>query len=86
MTRHWINEAGKVDAWPRKEKYRVKVLSYLCEKFDADRIYTEKEVNILLQQYHTFQDWALLRRELYERGFLDRDPRTQTYWVVRNGA
>jgi hypothetical protein len=35
-------------------------------------IYTEKEVNAILKQYHTFEDRALLRRELYDKRYFDR--------------
>jgi hypothetical protein len=55
-------------------------LNYLLSKFDPTRLYTEKEVNTLLNEYHTFGDPALLRRELFDRGLLDRIPNGSAYW------
>ena len=43
-------------------------------------MYTEKEVNAILNRCHTFEDWALLRRELFERGYLNRERDGSTYW------
>lgn len=69
---HCIDPNGVVTRWPRKEKDRQAVLGHLVQFFTPDVKYTEKEVNEILKVHHSFQDWALLRRELFERGFLDR--------------
>ena len=34
----------------------------------------------MLKRYHSFGDLALLRRELFESGGLDRDAKTGRYW------
>lgn len=72
---------GRVTRWPRKAVDRDAVLDYLASKFESGRIYTEAELNGILRMFHTFGDWALLRRELYETKRLDRDPPTARYWV-----
>jgi hypothetical protein len=56
------------------------VLEYLIEKFDDGVHYTEIEVNQVLKQWHTFDDWALLRRELFDRGYFERDLDGTRYW------
>ncbi|WP_082659562.1 DUF2087 domain-containing protein [Aureimonas sp. AU40] len=78
-----IDASGIVTRWPRKAADKELVLNHLLRHFDGDRRYPEKEVNELLKELHTFGDWALLRRELYETGRLDRDPRIGLYWVKR---
>ncbi|MET0574390.1 MAG: DUF2087 domain-containing protein [Mesorhizobium sp.] len=70
-----------VTRWPRKDRDRQMVLEHLAGKFEAGRIYAEKEVNEMLKRYHSFGDWALLRRELFESGGLDRDAKTGRYWL-----
>jgi len=57
------------------------VLEYLFEKFDAEKNYTEREVNEILNQHHTFGDPAMLRRELFEKKMLRRTLDGRTYWV-----
>ena len=57
------------------------VLKYLATQFELGVLYTEREVNALLNQDHTFGDPALLRRELFERGLVDRVPNGSAYWL-----
>ncbi len=69
----FLKDNGKVTTWPKKQSDKELVISYLATKFDFDHTYNETEVNELLKQWHTFQDWPLLRRELFERKYLDRN-------------
>lgn len=75
-----LNEAGQVTRWPTKPQEKTLVIEYLASKFSRDADYSEKDVNEVLQTWHTFSDWALLRRELFERGFLAREKNGSTYW------
>jgi len=49
-------------------------------KLEKGRIYTEKEVNEMLNEAHIFNDAPLLRRELYDNGFIDRTRDCRQYW------
>lgn len=69
----FINKDKKVSSWPRKHADKDLVLAYLITKFDFNTTYNELEVNNILQQWHTFSDWPLLRRELFEHGYFDRN-------------
>jgi hypothetical protein len=75
-----IDTDGIVTRWPKKVTERQEVLQYLSEKFAQGKVYKEAEVNEILRAFHSFSDWALLRRELFESGKLDRNPRTGDYW------
>lgn len=78
-----LNSESQVTVWPSKGKKKEAVISYLANKFQKDQFYNEGEVNDILNQFHTFDDAALLRRELYERKFLDRDADGSRYWKVK---
>lgn len=83
--RGYLDQELKLKTWPSR-KHRNKqlsVLEYLASKFEAGRDYSEKEVNLILNQNHTFGDPALLRRELYVAGFLDRTPDGGRYWLQK---
>ena len=70
--------------WPsrrHKGQFQQRALEYLVSKFEPDLYYTEREVNTLLLQHHTFGDPALLRRELFERGLVDRVKDGSAYWL-----
>lgn len=75
-----LNQEGQVIRWPTKPKEKTLVIEYLATKFSSHEDYSERDVNELLKRWHTFSDWALLRRELFERGFLDRDKNGSSYW------
>jgi hypothetical protein len=75
-----LDDAGRVAVWPSKRKLKQVVLEYLVQHFEFSREYTEKEVNARLNQLHTFEDPALLRRELFENGLLGRTKNGATYW------
>ncbi|MDO8649106.1 MAG: DUF2087 domain-containing protein [Candidatus Peregrinibacteria bacterium] len=75
-----LNEAGQLTNWPAKPKRKLLALQYLAEKFPWEKRLTEREVNELLNQHHTFEDPALLRRELFMKGYLDRKLDGSAYW------
>lgn len=47
-------------------------MCYLVKKFDSNKKYIEKEVNIVIE--NVYFDFVILRRYLIEYGFLD--------WIV----
>ncbi|MFN8529516.1 MAG: coenzyme F420-0:L-glutamate ligase [Anaerolineae bacterium] len=78
--RPMLNEQGQVTRWPSKPRQQKLVIAYLAETFEFGRDYTEREVNTALNAHHLFGDPALLRRELYEQGYLNREPNGSRYW------
>ena len=52
------------------------MLEELVKAFEYDRLYAEREVNILLADYH--DDFCTLRRDMVGEGLLCRDQRG--YW------
>jgi len=82
----YMDEAGRIHNWPTKKRklHQQLILEYLAGKFEMGRQYSEKEVNAILNQYHTFEDWALLRRELIERRLLSRSKDGSAYWRTSN--
>ena len=77
-----LNTEGQVLRWPTKPKEKTLVIEYLASKFLSDQDYSEQDVNQVLKEWHTFSDWALLRRELFERGFLDREKNGSSYMKI----
>jgi hypothetical protein len=81
--RRYLDREGRVRVYPSKQKMKRQVLAYLASKFEPAREYTEREVNELLRRHHTFDDWALLRRDLFDNGLLDRASDGARYWRAR---
>mgnify|MGYP005844016439 CR=1 FL=1 len=78
----YLDTEGRVTCWPSRQRRAAQraVLDYLAARFEPGREYTEREVNDLLRSRHTFDDWALLRRELFEQGYLNRARDGSVYW------
>ncbi len=78
----FIDMQGRMTAMPSgkgsAETYQL-ALDYLLEGFEFQCDYTEREVNEVLRRRHTFNDPALLRRDLVDRGSLSRDPSGSRY-------
>jgi len=67
---------GKLKAIPAQRKKRDVILRFLAEQFADDRTYTEREVNIIIADFH--DDFATLRRELIMSRLMHRDQ--GIYW------
>ncbi|MBN2557680.1 MAG: DUF2087 domain-containing protein [Clostridia bacterium] len=78
----FMDSQGRLKQFPRKQKPREIALAYLAEGFEYGRIYSEKEVNAILNLRHTFNDSCMLRRELFERGYLGRTRNGAEYWLL----
>jgi hypothetical protein len=75
----FLDKEYKLKVWPSKPVKKDLAVAWLAEKFEYDKIYSEKEDNEIIKQNHTFGDHQLLRRELYDRQFLDRTPNGVKY-------
>ena len=77
----FLDNEGRLKSYPAKHKMQVFALFYLASKFEQKKRYSEKEVNQILNNWHTFEDWATLRRDLFDKWFLGRDPKGKEYWL-----
>ena len=75
-----LDDLGLVVRWPKKPSQKQMVIEHISSKFESDRVYSEKEINLILNQTHSFNDVPLLRRELVGRGFLSREDDGSRYW------
>ena len=78
----FLDEDGLITQLPSKQGKRLAVLEYLAEKFELNVDYTERQVNEICNRWHTFGDYFLLRRELVDNGYLNREGDGSRYWRV----
>ena len=71
-------EYGKLRSIPTQTKKERIILEELVKSFESGRTYTEREVNIILADFH--DDFCTLRRDMIGEKLLARDH--QTYWRV----
>lgn len=71
---------GRITKFPVKEKKWLVILRWLATQFEANIHYTEKQVNEILTEFH--EDYATLRRNLVEYGFMRRERAGSNYWLA----
>ncbi|CUH93766.1 metalloregulator ArsR/SmtB family transcription factor [Herbinix luporum] len=71
---------GKLKNIPAQRKKRLIILEEIAKAFDFDREYTEREVNIIIADFH--DDFCTLRREMVGENILTRN--NGIYKLVKN--
>ncbi|MDX2078402.1 MAG: metalloregulator ArsR/SmtB family transcription factor [bacterium] len=71
---------GELIQLPTKEKKWLVILRWLATKFEAGVYYTEQQVNTIIKEAHP--DYATIRRNLVEYGFMRRERGGGNYWLV----
>ena len=70
-------EYGKLKTIPVQRKKRRIVLEEIAKRFEPTRTYAEKEVNLIIADFH--DDFCTLRRELIAEGIMERE--AGVYWL-----
>jgi len=81
--RPFLDEDGRLTQWPRKYSRKLVAARYLAVRFELGRVYSESQVNDILEDWHTFNDAAVLRRFLIDLGILARMSDGRQYWLVQ---
>lgn len=80
--RPFLDTQGRLRQWPAKQRLREMAIAYLATRFEPGTTYREREVNDLLDRWHTFGDRTLLRRYLVDLGYLERERDGSRYWLA----
>jgi hypothetical protein len=78
----FFDDDGRLIGWPRKLTFKRIAADYLAGKFEPGRIYSEAEVNDILEDWHAFNDAAVLRRFLIDLGIMQRTSDGRQYWLT----
>lgn len=71
---------GVLISWPTKRRTRAHILLHLVTHFEPGRIYSEPEVNEILKAL--WHDFAFMRREMVEYGYLVRSSTGSSYQLA----
>lgn len=71
---------GKLKAIPAQRKKERIVLEVIVQSFEFDCIYSEREVNIIIADFH--DDFCTICRDMIGEHLLERD--TKGYWRVKS--
>lgn len=67
-------EYGKLKSIPAQRKKKLIILEEIAKAFEAGRDYSEREVNIIIADFH--DDFCTLRRNMISEGLLKRENMT----------
>jgi hypothetical protein len=70
LTLETFMPGGKLTAFPRKQEQIVTILDEIAVKFDTEKQYAEREVNVILEDIN--EDYCTIRRLLVDYGYLAR--------------
>ena len=73
-------EYGKLKAIPTQLKKERIVLEVIAEAFDFDKMYSEREVNIIIADF--YDDFCTIRRDMVSERLLGRNG--MEYWRIKN--
>jgi len=62
---------GKLKSIPSQRKKKRIVLEEIAKSFEAGKEYTEREVNLIIADYH--DDFCTIRRDMISEGILERE-------------
>lgn len=71
-------EYGKLKSIPAQRKKERIILEEIVRAFETGRIYSEREVNIIIADYN--DDFCTIRRDMISERLMDRDERG--YWRI----
>lgn len=79
--RHFLDEDGLLKQLPAKYSMKLLACEYLRTKLERGRIYTEQELNALLDSWTVFYDHSTMRREMCDAHCVGRDKNGARYWA-----
>ncbi len=80
VVKDYVNKDGSLKTIPAQRKKLEAILRHVVKAFEANKRYSEKQVNEILGKYH--EDTASLRRELVGYGLMKREGGGGDYWRV----
>ena len=80
IKRQNLIKENKIIRWTKKLIEKEYILKIISEKIILNRKYSEKEINKIIIENITFEDYVIIRRELIERNYLYRTKDCKEYW------
>ncbi|AIQ74843.1 MULTISPECIES: DUF2087 domain-containing protein [Paenibacillus] len=71
VIRNFFSKDGRLRQIPAQYKKKLIALQYMVEKLEPGVVYTEKEINEFIKQFH--EDFATIRREFIMHQFMYRE-------------
>ncbi|WP_196258448.1 DUF2087 domain-containing protein [Pelagibacterium limicola] len=74
-----FDSAGRLQRWPSRRADQELALWIIWSQLPGDGQLEELEINAMLRNWHDFEDYVLIRRELVDFDLLRRTPDGRIY-------
>lgn len=74
-----FDAAGRLQRWPSRRADQLLALWIVWSYLPDGSQFSEPEINAMLRDWHDFEDYVLLRRDLCDLGLLQRTPTGSVY-------
>lgn len=81
--KNYLDAKGQLKQYPSKQRLQKIAMIFLASKFEAERIYSEKEVNAVIDNACNFLNASGIRRDLITNKFLNRKTDGSQYWLEK---
>jgi len=78
--RAFLGDDGRLAAWPVKRSRQLLFLEQVAQRIKPGVVYSERQFNTVLHCYHSFNDPAMIRRDLLFCGRIKRKIDGTSYW------
>jgi hypothetical protein len=79
LLKGFLDSDGKLRQFPTKMKAKVPAMYYIASKFETGKLYSEPEVNTLINSTCAFRDPATIRRDMVDNKFFERSADCRSY-------
>ncbi len=79
----FFDKEGRLKVIPAQRKKRLVILDKISEAFESGRAYTEREVNLIIADFH--DDFCTLRRDMVDEGIMSRKDGEYRLCVTTDG-
>lgn len=79
----FFDKEGRLKVIPAQRKKRLVILDKMSEAFEPGRAYTEREVNLIIADFH--DDFCTLRRDMVDEGIMSRKDGEYRLCVTTDG-
>lgn len=67
--------------FPKDDREKQIILKTIMQKFDENKTHSEQEVDKVIKKF--YDEFTLIRRELINFGYMQRNPYENKYWVIK---
>lgn len=79
--KEFFEDCVEKQKFPKDDREKQIILKNIIKKFHKNKEYSEQEVDKIIRNF--YNEFTLIRRELINFGYMERNPYENKYWVIK---